>query len=148
MTEKEIGLLMAFNGIVVFVLEMALVHFAEKKFSLSTNMIIGSLFCGAAFLILLPSAAVVLLYASIFLISISEILVMPFASTVAVNRSVTANRGSYMGLNGISFSIAFVTSPLIGTYIAETYGFTNLWLFNCLMIAVCSIGFYIIMKKM
>ena len=148
MTEKEIGLLMAFNGIVVFVLEMALVHFAEKKFSLSTNMIIGSLFCGAAFLILLPSAAIILLYASIFLISISEILVMPFASTVAVNRSVTANRGSYMGLNGISFSIAFVTSPLIGTYIAETYGFTNLWLFNCLMIAVCSIGFYIIMKKM
>lgn len=148
MTEKEIGFLMAFNGIVVFVLEMALVHFAEKKFSLSTNMIIGSLFCGAAFLILLPSAAIILLYASIFLISISEILVMPFASTVAVNRSVTANRGSYMGLNGISFSIAFVTSPLIGTYIAETYGFTNLWLFNCLMIAVCSIGFYIIMKKM
>lgn len=148
MNEKEVGLLMAFNGIVVFVLEMALVHFAEKKFTLSANMIIGSLFCGAAFLVLLPSHVQIVLYLSIFLISISEILIMPFASTVAVNRSVSANRGSYMGLNGISFSMAFVTSPLIGTFIAQNYGFNNLWIFNCIMIAIASIGFYFVMKKM
>ena len=148
MNEKEVGLLMAFNGIVVFVLEMALVHFAEKKFTLSANMIIGSLFCGAAFLVLLPSHMQIVLYLSIFLISISEILIMPFASTVAVNRSVSANRGSYMGLNGISFSMAFVTSPLIGTFIAQNYGFNNLWIFNCIMIAIASIGFYFVMKKM
>ncbi len=147
MNEKEVGLLMGFNGIVVFVLEMALVHFAEKKFTLSANMIIGSLFCGAAFLVLIPSHTQFILFSSIFLISISEILIMPFASTVAVNRSLPSNRGSYMGLNGISFSIAFITSPLLGTYIAENFGFTNLWIVNCTMIAITSIGFYFIMKK-
>lgn len=148
MKESEVGLLMAFNGIVVFILEMALVHYAEKKFTLTTNMIIGSLFCGAAFLVLIPSHMLIVLYASIFLISISEILIMPFASTVAVSRSDSTNRGSYMGLNGISFSIAFVTSPLIGTYIAQNYGFTNLWVFNCVMIGITISGFYFIMKKM
>jgi len=148
MNEKEVGLLMAFNGIVVFILEMALVHYAEKKFTLTTNMIIGCLFCGAAFLVLIPSHVLIVLYLSIFLISISEILIMPFASTVAVNRSVSTNRGSYMGLNGISFSIAFVTSPLIGTFIAQNYGFTNLWIFNCIMMAVATIGFYFLIRKM
>lgn len=148
MTEKEVGLLMGFNGLIVFVLEMALVHYAERKFTLTTNMILGSLFCGVAFLVLLPSHTVWVLYASIFLISISEILIMPFASTVAVRRSNTFNRGSYMGLNGISFSVAFITSPLLGTMIAETYGFTNLWVFNCLMIVIASGGFYYIMKKL
>ena len=148
MNEKEVGLLMAFNGIVVFILEMALVHYAEKKFTLSANMIIGSLFCGAAYLVLLPSHAVWVLYLSIFVISISEILIMPFASTVAVNRSNSFNRGSYMGLNGISFSIALITAPFLGTYIAENFGYTNLWIFNCVMIAIASIGFYYIMKKM
>lgn len=148
MSEKEVGLLMAFNGIVVFLLEMALVHYAEKKFSLTANMIIGSVFCGIAYLVLIPSHAIWVLYLSIFVISISEILIMPFASTVAVNRSSASNRGSYMGLNGISFSIAFVTSPLIGTAIAESYGFTNLWIFNCIMIVITSIGFYFLMKKM
>lgn len=73
---------------------------------------------------------------------------MPFASTVAVNRSNTFNRGSYMGLNGISFSVAFITSPLLGTMIAEQFGFTNLWIFNCLMILIASAGFYFIMKKL
>ena len=148
MSENKIGFLMAFNGMVVFVLEMALVHFAEKKFTLTTNMIVGSLFCGLSFLILIPSHWIPVLYLSIFLISISEILIMPFASTVAVNRSSVSNRGSYMGLNGISFSLALVTSPFIGTYIAENFGFTNLWIFNCLMIVVASTGFYFIMKKM
>ncbi len=148
MNEKEVGLLMAFNGIVVFILEMALVHYAEKKFTLSANMIIGSLFCGAAYLVLLPSHAIWVLYLSIFVISISEILIMPFASTVAVNRSNSFNRGSYMGLNGISFSIALITAPFLGTYIAENFGYTNLWIFNCVMIAIASIGFYYIMKKM
>lgn len=148
MSESDIGLLMAFNGIVVFIFEMALVHYAEKKFSLTTNLIIGSLLCGMAFLVVIPSHTLFILYLSIFVISISEILIMPFASTVAVNRSNTNNRGSYMGLNGISFSIAFVTSPLIGTFIAENYGFTNLWIFNCIMILITCVGFYFIMKKM
>jgi len=53
-----------------------------------------------------------------------------------------------MGLNGMSFSLAFVTSPLIGTFIAQNYGFTNLWIFNCIMILVATVGFYFVMKKM
>lgn len=148
MSEKEVGLLMGFNGIVVFILEMALVHYAEKKFTLSSTMIIGSLFCGLSFLVLIPTHTVWILYMSIFLISISEILIMPFASTVAVNRSNIFNRGSYMGLNGISFSIAFITSPLLGTMIAENLGYTELWIFNCVMILLATAGFYFIMKKM
>ena len=148
LTEKNVGVLMGFNGIVVFLLEMALVHYAEKKFTLKLNLIIGTLLCGLAFLVLIPSYALWVLYLSIFVISISEILVMPFASTVAVNRSSTNNRGSYMGLNGMSFSVAFITSPLLGTLIAENYGFTNLWIFNCLMIVIASLGFYLVMKKL
>lgn len=148
MSEKEVGLLMGFNGIVVFILEMVLVHYAEKKFTLSRTMIIGSLFCGLSFFVLIPTHTVWVLYMSIFLISISEILIMPFASTVAVNRSNIFNRGSYMGLNGISFSIAFITSPLLGTMIAENLGYTELWIFNCVMILLATAGFYFIMKKM
>lgn len=148
MSEKEVGLLMGFNGIVVFILEMALVHYAEKKFTLSRTMIIGSLFCGLSFFILIPTHTAWVLYMSIFLISISEILIMPFASTVAVNRSNIFNRGSYMGLNGISFSIAFISSPLLGTMIAENLGYSELWIFNCVMILLATAGFYFIMKKM
>jgi hypothetical protein len=33
-----------------------------------------------------------------------------------------------MGLNALSFSAAHVFSPLIGTFIAEHFGFTALWI--------------------
>lgn len=148
MSEKNVGVLMAFNGMIVFLLEMALVHYAEKKFTLRKNMVFGTLLCGLAFLVLIPSHAIWILYLSIFVISISEILIMPFASTVAVKRSSAVNRGSYMGLNGMSFSIAFITSPLIGTTIIEYFGFTELWFFNCMLIVIASLGFYFLIKKM
>lgn len=148
MNEQSVGVLMGFNGVVVFLLEMALVHYAEKRFSLTKNMVFGTLMCGLAFVVLIPSHAIWILYLSIFVISISEILIMPFASTVAVNRSSKSNRGSYMGLNGMSFSIAFVTSPLLGTTIIEHFGFDELWICNCILIAIASIGFYFLIKKM
>lgn len=148
MNEKEVGILMGFNGIMVFLLEMALVHYAEKKFTLTANMVIGTLLCGVGFFILIPTHALWILFASIFFLSISEILIMPFASTVAVNRSSVSNRGSYMGLNGMSFSSALVTSPLIGTWIIQNYGFSELWIFNCIMIILATIGFYYLIKKM
>lgn len=148
MNEKSVGVLMGFNGIVVFLLEMALVHYAEKKFTLTKNMVFGTLLCGLAYFVLIPSHAIWVLYLSIFVISISEILIMPFASTVAVNRSSKSNRGSYMGLNGMSFSIAFVTSPLIGTAVIEHFGFQELWILNCILIAIASTGFYFLIKKM
>ena len=148
MNEKEVGILMGFNGIMVFLLEMALVHYAEKKFTLTANMVIGTLLCGVGFFILIPTHALWILFASIFFLSISEILIMPFASTIAVNRSSVLNRGSYMGLNGMSFSSALVTSPLIGTWIIQNYGFSELWIFNCIMIILATIGFYYLIKKM
>lgn len=146
--EKNVGILMAFNGIIVFTLEMALVHFTEKKFTLSTNLIIGCIFCGLSYFVLLPSHAVWVLYFSMFLICISEILVMPFSSTVAVNRSNPLNRGSYMGLNAISFAIAHVASPFVGTQVVDRFGFNTLWTLNIIIILMASAGFYWIMKKM
>ena len=148
MSENSVGILMGFNGIVVFLLEMALVHYAEKKFTLRFNMIIGTLLCGLAYLVLIPSHAIWVLYLSIFVISISEILIMPFASTVAVQRSNLSNRGSYMGLNGISFSAALVSAPLIGTFVIDNFSFQYLWIFNCILIAIATLGFYYLTNKM
>ena len=73
---------------------------------------------------------------------------MPFTATVAANRSNHLNRGSYMALNAISFSIANVFAPLVGTRIASNYGFNVLWLTNGALIFFACLGFYWIMKKM
>lgn len=148
LNEKNIGYLIAFSGIIVFGFEMIIVHIAEKKFSLRQNIIIGSVICGLSFLVLLLPLGVSILYFAMFLLCVSEIMVLPFSSTVGVNRSNAINRGSYMALNSLAFSAAHVFSPLFSTNIAENYGFNTLWIVTAGLIAIASIGFYVVMKKM
>lgn len=145
--ENQIGLLMAFNGLMVFSLEMFIIHIAEKKFTIATNLIIGMIFCGLAYTTLLFSSELSFLYLSLFFLSLSEILIMPFSSTVAVHRSNTENRGKYMGINGISYSSALIFSPIIGTWIIEKYNFSTLWGVNIVISLITILGFWHILKK-
>lgn len=148
LSEQEIGLLIAFSGVIVFLLEMIIVHWIEHKYTIAKILIFGSVLCGLTYLVLIPTQHIAMLYFSMFLLCISEILIMPFTATVAANRSNHLNRGSYMALNAISFSVANVFAPLIGTRIASNYGFNTLWLTNGALIALACLGFYWIMKKM
>jgi predicted MFS family arabinose efflux permease len=55
---------------------------------------------------------------------------------------------SYMGLNGISFSIAFIVTPTLGTFIAERFGFTILWIGTGVLATIIAIAFYYIVPWM
>jgi predicted MFS family arabinose efflux permease len=53
-----------------------------------------------------------------------------------------------MGLNGISFSIAFIVTPTLGTFIAERFGFTILWIGTGVLATIIAIAFYYIVPWM
>ena len=146
--EEEIGVIMAYSGFVVFSLEMLLVHLAEKRFSSRTIMVVGSLIGGLSFLILNLATGIPVLYISITIISIAEILVMPFMATVTLKRSSYAKRGAYMAINSLSFSVALIFSPLIGTRIADAFGFDTLWWATAGTLVVVAAGFLLVMKRM
>lgn len=147
-TEWEIGLILAFSGLVVFSLEMLLVHMAERRFSASSVIILGTLLCGASFIMLLLPGRHLLLYSSMFILCISEILVMPFMATVTLKRSSKEKLGSYMGMNALSYSAAHVFSPFLGTRIAENYGFNTLWLCTGALTLLTAAGFWLIIKRL
>lgn len=146
--EWSIGLILGFSGLIVFLLEMLLVHIAEKRLSTSSVIILGTLLCGVSFLMLLIPGRLPVLYASIFVLCISEILAMPFMSTVAMQRAAPETRGAYMGMNSLSFSVAYVLSPYLGTRIAHSFGFNSLWLLTGLVIFFASLGFWWVMRRM
>lgn len=148
LSEHEIGIILAFSGVVVFSLEMLLVHIAERRLTVSTILVLGTLLCSLSFLVLNLLKGVPILYLSMFLLCISEILVMPFMATVAMKRSSPSKRGAYMAVNALSFSVAHVVSPLVGTAIASQFGFTTLWWSTAVALALAAAGFYWIMKKL
>lgn len=148
MTEANIGVILAFSGIVVFLLEMLLVHIAEKRFTSRDIMVMGTLLCGFSFLILNLAHGVWVLYMAMFVLCLAEILAMPFMATVTLQRSTIQTRGAYMGVNALCTSAAHVFSPFLGTRVAANYGFNVLWWGTAAVLLLTSIGFFFVMKRM
>lgn len=146
--EKQIGIILGFSGFVVVIFEMLLVHIAERRLSYASSIFWGTLLCAVSFAFLPIPTGYWILYASIFLLSISEILAMPFMASVAVKRASRRTQGAYMGLNALAFSVAHVFSPFLGTRIADNYGFNMLWWGTAAVLVVAAIGFYAVVKKM
>ncbi|GAB3199952.1 MFS transporter [Pontibacter aydingkolensis] len=145
--EENIGLLLALNGLIVFLFEMILVYLVGDKIKKSVLIPVGVLVMGLSFIVLNMTLHIAVLYIAMILLSFSEILVMPFMATITVERSDDSNRGSYMGLYTISYAAAHVVAPYLGTTIASTYGFDTLWwVLGVLAIFVCS-GLYFVVKK-
>lgn len=148
LTQTEIGILMGFSGFCVFLLEMLLVHWAEKKFTITQILFYGSIITGSSFLIFGISHALIMMYVALFLMSIGEMLVLPFLSTVTSMRAGSKNKGAYMGLNGLSLAIAFIVSPYLGTIIATKYNFESLWFGTAVLLVITAFGFKINLKNL
>lgn len=148
LSEANIGIILGYSGLFVVLFEMLLVQIADKKFSVSQVLVAGTLFCGLSFVMLNLNASILMLYVSISVLCVSEILAMPFMSTVIVRNSIEANRGAYMGLYSLSFSVAHIFSPFLGTLTVEHFGFETLWWGTGIVSVVVAFGFYFLMKTM
>ena len=139
--EAFIGVLMALNGIIIVCAEMVLVYKLEKKRMNTYFIRIGIIICGISFfcLNLLPPGHLTAIFC-VALITIGEMLSMPFMNSFWIERSSEANRGQYAALYAIAWSIAQIVAPLYGSNIAADKGFNVLWWIVgviCLLAAVC-----------
>ncbi len=148
MTQAEIGLILGYSGLFIVLTEMVIVHYLDKKLDIYTNIVIGTALIGLSFLLLLFSHSTWMLYLSMTLLCISEILVLPFISTVAAVRSSKRYKGAYMGVNSLSFSIALIITPYLATQLLTVYGYDILWIVNTAIALLAALGFYFIGKKM
>ncbi|NAW51024.1 MFS transporter [Elizabethkingia argentiflava] len=141
-----IGYILGYGGFIVVILEMLVVDYAERHFTMAKTLLYGILMCGIAYLILVVNHHMALLLLSMSLLSIGEILVLPFMVTITALRSGKNNQGAYMGLSGITFSIAFIITPLLGTNIANELGFNTLWLGTGAILVSTAIAMYIVIR--
>ena len=146
--ESTIGLLLALNGFIVFSLEMILVYLLEKRFRLWQIIVTGSLLNGLAYIVLNLAGHSSILFLSMTLLSLAEILAMPFMVGFIVKRAEEHNRGAYMGMYAFSFAAAFVTAPYVGTQIISNFGFTTLWWTMGAFSVITAVAFYAVLMKM
>ncbi|PPK87418.1 putative MFS family arabinose efflux permease [Neolewinella xylanilytica] len=124
-TEGQFGLLLTISGVTIVLIEMPLVYLADRRYRPLYVMLAGTALVLAGYLIL-PLAVVTgyaMLVVWILLITLGEILFMPFTSTYVAKHAPPARRGEYLGLLSASFSLAFVLTPVVGFQLAEYFGY-------------------------
>ncbi|MEJ2636268.1 MAG: MFS transporter [Calditrichia bacterium] len=125
--ENHIGLLLALNAVLIVMFEMPLIHRIEKRDTVKI-MGIGILFLCGGFAILPLGGSPAYAALTVFIWTIGEMLVFPFLTGFIANRAEDRNRGKYMGMMSLSFSLSFVFGPALGTWIYDHWGATVLWL--------------------
>lgn len=127
LSEQAIGGLLALNGLIVFAIEMVLVYLIGQRWRIGKLIFWGTLLMGLAYMCLNLGYSPAILIFSMILLSFSEILAMPYMSTMAVNRSGEHSMGGYMGMYSLAYASAFVLAPFTGTRFVEIYGFDVFW---------------------
>ncbi len=144
LTEQKIGLLMAFNGISVAVIEMVLIYKIENKLKPLQFAMIGSALLMLNYLILLFAVNFAWLLFSMLLITISEMLAMPFMTTYMINRAGPERKGSYASVYSMTWSVAQIISPIIATQTIAMAGHNVLWILFALLGLTVTLGMYIL----
>ena len=123
-----IGIVMALNGLLIALFEMAIVFTLEQKKKNIQYIITGTLLVGLSFIVfnIVPGAAALALLSTI-IVTAGEMMAMPFMNSFWISRTDHNNRGQYAGLYTAAWSIAQVLGPFIGSQIAQQYGFNTLW---------------------
>ena len=142
LTKTQIGLLMGLNGLLISIVEMPTVFLLEKKNINLQLAAFGAVLIGLSYFVLGFSVWWGVAVISTVLVSIGEIFQMPFSNAYAVNRPKPENRGRYMALYGMAYSVAFVIAPPLGTNLVEFYGWDTMWFVISLFGVVSGIGLW------
>jgi predicted MFS family arabinose efflux permease len=143
--ERLIGSLLALNGILIVVIEMVLINYLEGKRHALIYIVWGVLITGSAFVLLniLPSGVPTAILV-VTLVTLGEIMSMPFMNSFWIARTNNYNRGEYAALYTISWSVAQVLAPALGSQVINYGGFASLWWLLGILSALTAGGYYLL----
>jgi predicted MFS family arabinose efflux permease len=148
LSEIQIGGLETLNGIIIVIFEMVVVFELEKRYKKMNIIAFGLFFTGISYLLfnLFPIGSVVLF--SVLFVTFGEMLAMPFMQTTVVARSSLKTRGKYLGLYGMTYSVAQIASPGLGTWVISNYNYKTLWYGLFLACCIGGLGFIALGKRL
>ncbi len=143
LSEKYIGLLMAINGLLIVTLEMVVIYKMEGKRNISVFIGAGTLICALAFLsLLIPGPGKWISLLMIIIITIGEIIAMPFMNTYWTMRSNSQNRGQYAALYTMAWGIAQTFGPYLIALVIDNVSYQAAFTTIAVVFTFAAIGFW------
>lgn len=146
-TEAQIGQMLALNGLIVFFTEMPMVHRLDSKAPALGYVRFGLILYALSFAACLMPAGIAAALIFTILISFGEMFVMPFSSNFVFGRSEGAKQGQYMALYTMSYSVANILAPFLGTQVIAHWGYNTLWTMVAALAMISFTGFWLLQKR-
>lgn len=128
LNEFQIGLILGFNGFLIFLLEMPLIKYLEGKIrSTLFHVITGTILVGLSFLIINLTGWIGILIVGMTLLTLGEMIAFPFSNSFALKRAQGGKQGSYMATYSIAFSIGHIFGHNSGMQLIDRFGFELTW---------------------
>lgn len=144
--ERYIGIIMGMNGLLITLIEMPIVHSIEKAGLIRRFMPLGIGLVGLSFIPFFFPKALFLCFFAMFIMTVGEILYLPFASVIAVELSPADKRGEYMAWYSMMWSLTNIAGPIVGMAFIAKFGYDWFWL---LLLALngTGLGLYFLLRQ-
>ncbi|MGB5264242.1 MAG: MFS transporter [Lutimonas sp.] len=147
LSEKQIGYILALNGFLIFLVEMPIIHhLVVKKTNMMNMTIVGAFLLLLSFLAMNIPFWIGIPILVIVLMTFGEILNFPFSNTYALQRAQRGNKGAYMALYSMSFSVAHILGPNIGMQLTEKFEFRTTWIVMATLLFIAMILFLVVKR--
>ncbi len=138
LAENRIGQLFAVNTVLIVLVEMVLME-RIRKYALTRMINLSFVLLGIGLGLMPLGRGFAFGALTVAIWTFGEMLSMPLVTALISKRADDSNRGRYMGLNSLTFSLAFIVGPPIGTAIYDGLGPDAVWYVcaaTCALIAV------------
>jgi len=130
LSELQTGLLLTFNGVLVFFVEMPLVSYIERnKINKLRAINLGGLLMTISMFLLLVNNWVGILIIMMLFMTFAEMFAFPFSNSFAMSRAPKGHEGRYMAIFTMTYSMAHILSAKTGMTIIDNFGYQANWFF-------------------
>lgn len=141
----EIGGLFAVSGLMVVLFQLP-ISWAIKRCRMTSVLVLGSIVFAVGFGMIAGISGVALVYFSMVIITVAEMLWLPASTTLQANLSPESRRGRYFGFGNLIFSAGFAIGPLCGGLLKDAMGenVPGMWLVVGFVFITCAAGFFLL----
>lgn len=143
------GLLFGLNGLLIVLFQLRVSAACERRSKPRVMALAAALYAAGFALVALlsPATAIVGLAATIALVTVGEMLLMPLVPAFVSDLSPTARRGSYQGIALAAGSIGSGVGPPVAGVVLDVAPGGTLWLGSAAILAVVCVGFGVLARS-